>query len=566
MESRSWHRFYDPGVPAGLEYEELALPRYLERAAERVPDRAAVVFQNARLSYRQLAGEVDRLASGFAGLGVGPGSSVAIQLPNLPQTVIAYYAALSLGARVVLTNPLYTGREIVHQWTDAECDLAVTTDFLWDQRVRALRDQLTVKAYVIASIPEYLAWPLSWLAPLKLKKANPPAIARVADEPGVHRFKALVRASSSTPPRPEIDLDDLAVLQYTGGTTGVSKGAMLTHRNLSANAQQTVAWFSDSDYGREVVLTCLPLFHVFGMTVCMNLGVLSGGTLVLIPNPRDVKSLVTGIAKHRATIFPGVPALFNALNHFPGIDGTDLTSVRYCVSGSAPIAPDVLERFEGLTGATIIEGFGMSETSPLTHANPLRGDRRIGSIGIPVSDTDARVVDVDDPAKELPHGEEGELVLRGPQVMKGYWKRDDETAKTMHGEWLRTGDLATRDEDGYFRIVGRKKDMINASGLKVFPDEIDAVLVAHDAILEAATIGVPHEKRGETVKSFVVLQPGATLSGEEVEAYCRENLAAYKVPREIEFLDELPKSSVLKVLRRELRDRELAKREAAAGA
>ena len=560
MEPRPWHSHYDAGVPATLDYEELALPAFLARTAERAPDRTALVFLNTSLTYRELKQEVDRLANAFAALGVKRGSRVAIHLPNLPQTVIAYYAALSLGALVVLTNPLYTPREIEHQWNDAGCQLAVTMDFLWKRHLEEMRGALPVEHFVLASIPEYLRLPLRWLAPLSLRRQKPPAIAKVSPGPGVHLFRSLIRAHSGQPPTPDIDLDEIAVLQYTGGTTGVSKGAMLTHRNVSVNAQQTGAWFSDTRFAREVILACLPLFHVFGMTVCMNWAVLSAGTMVLLPDPRDLKRLVSSIEKHRVTIFPGVPALYNSLNNHPGIDRCDLSSVTYCLSGSAPIAPDVLERFEGLTGAKIIEGFGMSETSPLTHANPLLGQRKIGSVGIPVCDTDARIVDRYDPDRTLEPGQEGELVLHGPQVMKGYWNQPDETAQTMHGEWLLTGDLAVMDTDGFFRIVGREKDMINASGLKVFPDEVDAVLMAHEEILEAATIGVPHPKRGESVKSFIVLQPESSLSVDDIESYCRKNLAAYKIPREIEFLDELPKSSVLKVLRRELRERELQKR------
>jgi long-chain acyl-CoA synthetase len=557
---RPWLKHYDAGVPSSIDYEELPVHAFLARSAERAPDRTAVAFSNAKLSYRELYEDTQRLAKGFSELGVEPGSSVAIHLPNIPQIVIAYYAALSLGARVVLTNPLYTPREIQHQWEDAECDLVVTTDFLFDQRLRGIREALSAKHYVLASIPDYLRFPLNRLAPWKLRRQKPPLYASFTPGPGLHGFKQLVRAHTPDPPRPDIELDEVAVLQYTGGTTGVSKGAMLTHRNLTVNAQQTDAWFSDTDYAQEVVLTCLPLFHVFGMTVCMNLAIRSAGTLVLIANPRDIRALIRGITTHKVTLFPGVPALYNTLNHYPGIDDADLSSIRYCISGSAPIPPDVLERFEKLTGAKIIEGFGLSETSPLTHANPLSGLRKIGTVGTPVSDTDARIVDVENPDRALVTGEEGELAIRGPQVMKGYWKRPDETAKTMHEEWLLTGDLACMDEDGYFKIVGRKKDMINASGLKVFPDEVDHVLMAHDQILEAATIGIPHAKRGETVKSFIVRQPGSSVTAEDIEAYCRENLAAYKIPREIEFLDELPKSSVLKVLRRELRDRELAKR------
>ena len=566
MDERIWHRHYEEGVPASLEYEALSCPDFLRRSAEKHGDATAVIFMNCRLSYRELDEKVRRLATAMARLGVEPGSRVAIHLPNLPQTVIAYFAALVAGAEVVMTNPLYMPPEIEHQWNDAGCVLAVTADFLFDQKLRGLRDKLPVKHYLIASVPEYLRFPLNLLAPLKLKRQDPPLIAKVPDGPGIHRFKKLLEGTPPEPPRVERSLDDVAVLQYTGGTTGRSKGAMLTHRNLSVNVQQIDAWFTGVEYGQEVVLTCLPLFHVFGMTVAMNWGVCAAASLVLMPNPRDFDALVKNIAKHRVTLFPGVPALFNGLNNYPGIENIDVTSVKACFSGSAPIPVDVLERFEKLTGARITEGFGMSETSPVTHVNPLFGLRKVGCVGIPFPDTDARVVDIDTGERELPVGEEGELVVKGPQVMKGYWQRPEETAETLRADgWLHTGDLATMDEDGFFRIVGRKKDMILCSGYNVYPDEIDSVLMAHEAVLEAATIGVPDPKRGETVKSFIVLAEGKQATAAELEAYCRENLAAYKVPREVEFVSELPKSTVLKVLRRVLRDQEIEKR-AAAGA
>jgi long-chain acyl-CoA synthetase len=279
-----------------------------------------------------------------------------------------------------------------------------------------------------------------------------------------------------------------------------------------------------------------------------------------VPDPRDARGLMKAIERHRVSVFPGVPALYNSLNNWPGIERCDLGSVKVCLSGSAPIPTEVLERFERLTGARIIEGYGMSETSPLTHANPLRGERRIGWVGLPVSDTDARIVDVEDPARVLPPGEPGELALRGPQVMSGYWQRPDETALVLRDGWLLTGDLAVTSPDGFFQIVGRKKDMINVGGLKVFPDEVDAALVAHADVLEAATIGVPQPGRGELVKSFVVRKPGRAVETEELLAFLRERLAPYKLPREVEFLAELPKSTVMKVLRRELREREVAKR------
>lgn len=559
MEERVWHRHYAQGVPRELDFEEIPIHENLRRTARNHPQSNAWTFMNGRANYAEFAESVDRFAKALSGLGVVEGTRVAIQLPNLPQATIAFYAVLSLGGQVVLTNPLYTGREIEHQWKDAGCTVAVVADFIFDQKIRAIRGSLPIQHYVIASIPEYLRFPLNLLAPLKLKKANPPLWAKVPKEPGVHRFKKLLQASSPNPPRPEIDWNEIAVLQYTGGTTGVSKGAVLTHRNLSSNVQQIDAWFPEVEYGKEVILVCLPLFHVFGMSVGMNWAVRTGASMALVPNPRDIPTLVKTIVKHRVTLFPGVPALFNQLNNFPGIESMDVGSIKSCFSGSAPIPVDVMEKFEKLTGSMIVEGFGLSETSPVTHTSPLGGLRKPGSVGIPVSDTDAKVVDIDDGVTEKAIGEEGELILRGPQVMREYWNQPEETAKTLRDGWLYTGDLATMDEDGYFRIVGRKKDMISCGGFKVFPDEVDGVLASHDKILEAATIGIPDEKRGETVKSFIVLMPGESLTAEDVDAFCREQLAAYKVPRQVEFIEELPKSTVMKVLRRELRDRELAK-------
>jgi long-chain acyl-CoA synthetase len=566
MADRPWFQHYDPGVPRQVTFEDLTLPQFLERAAARHPDATALVFLNGRLSYRALADHVDRLATALAALGVAQDSRVAIQLPNLPQTVIAYYATVRLGAQAVLTNPLYTTREIAHQWTDAGCRVAVVTDFTFDQKIKDQRAELPIEQYVIAKIPEYLRFPLNLLAPLKLKRQKPhPAIAKVAPGPGIHFFKQLIARTAPRPPAVTIGMDDIAVLQYTGGTTGVSKGAMLTHRNLSYNVQQARAWLPALREGEEVMLSALPIFHVFGMTVCMNLPVYIGGTMALLPNPRDVPMLIKEIEKRGVTIAPLVPALFNAINQFPGVDRRDLSSVRVCVSGSAPLSVDVQQRFESLTGGKICEGFGLTETSPITHINPLQGLRKIGTIGLPVSDTDCRIVDMESGSRDVAPGDAGELLIKGPQVMRGYWNKPDETANALRDGWLATGDLAVMDGDGFFKIVGRKKEMIDASGYKVYPDEVDRVLMSHPAVLEAATIGVPDPKRGETVKSFVVLRPGARASAAELAAHCRENLAAYKVPKEIEFRAELPKSAALKILRRELQDEEARKRTAVSG-
>lgn len=556
MESRTWHAHYDEGVPVDLAYEDITLNEYTERAANTWGDRPALTFLNCSFTYNELNDKVRRCAAALRGLGVEKGTRVAIQLPNIPQAIIAFHGALRAGAEVVMTNPLYTLREIEHQWKDADCDLAIVADFIWEETLEPNRSKLRPRTYVVAHIPDYLRFPLNLLAPLKLKRAKPKRYAKVKPAKDVHEFKPLVEGAPPTPPSLDVTPDDIAVLQYTGGTTGLSKGAVLTHRNLSCNAQQIHAWFPKVDPGNESTLICLPLFHVFGLSVGMNWSIWSGSKMVLVPNPRDIPALVKAITKHKVTLFPGVPALFNAINNFPGVESLDMTSVKSCFSGSAPIAKDVQEKFEALTKSTIIEGFGMSETSPVTHVNPLYGTRKIGSIGIPVSSTDSKIVDAEDDSKELGVGEEGELLVRGPQVMQGYWNREEESAEALAGGWMHTGDLASMDEDGFFRICGRKKDMINCSGLKVFPDEVDEVLMGHPAVLEAATIGVPDPERGETVKSFIVLNEGATLTAGEVEEYAREHLAAYKIPRKVEFMDELPKSSVMKILRRELRDRE----------
>jgi len=564
MEPRVWHRSYDPGVPPSLSYEPLTLPQLLERAAALHGHAPAILFHNCRLTYRELKDAVDRLATALASLGVGPGTRVAVQLPNIPQVVIAYYAAAQLGAPVVLTNPLYVPREIEYQWKDSDCRVAIVADFIFEAKIRGIRERLPVEHYIVASIPEYLRFPLTLVAPFHLRRAHPPAIARVQRGHGVHFFKELVDATVPQPPRPTIRLDDVATLQYTGGTTGPSKGAVLTHRNLSCNVQQMRAWFPSLQPGKEVVLTALPIFHSFGMTVCMNLAVGIGAAMALVPNPRDIPALMQSIAKHRATLFPAVPAMYAAIINHPKVKSFDLSSVKRCVSGAAPLPVDTMRRFEELTGAIISEGFGLSETSPVTHSNPLLGRRKPGSIGVPLPDTDAKVVDIETGVQVMPPGETGELALAGPQVMAGYWNKPEETAGMIRDGWLYTGDLARVDEDGFHYIVGRKKDMILCGGFNVYPDEVDRILAGHPAVVEAATIGIPDERRGETVKSFVVLKAGERATPEELIAYCRENLAPFKVPRAIEFLAELPKSTVLKILRRELRDQELAKRSAPA--
>jgi long-chain acyl-CoA synthetase len=553
---RFWTKHYDEGVPKEMELQEKTVLDFLDASAEQWPQQPALTLKGKTLSYRQLKEQVDRFATGLAGLGVKKNSRVALWMPNLPQMVISYFAALRLGSQVVNTNPLYVEREIEHQFNDAGVSVVVTLDFLWWYKLRGMIDKTKIEHVVVTSIPDYLPFPLNFLAPLKLKKTQ--QYVKVPREPKVLFFKEIIKNNPPRPPKVDIPLDHVALLQYTGGTTGVSKGAVLTHGNISANCQQGSAWFPIVEDGKETLLACLPYFHVFGMTVSMLFPIKVGAHIVLTPNPRDIADLVKSITKYRVTIFPAIPALFVAINNFPQIDKLDISSIKGCFSGSAPLPIEVLERFEKLTGGKITEGYGLTETSPITHANPLNGLRKPGTVGVALPLTDAKVVDLETGERELSVNEEGELVIKGPQVMAGYWNRPDETAKTIKNGWLHTGDLAKIDEDGYITIVGRKKDMILVSGYNVYPDEVDDVLYAHPAVLEAATVGVPHEQKGEIVKSYIALKPGETVSAEAITEYCRKELAPYKVPKQIEFLPELPKSSMMKILRRELRERAIA--------
>lgn len=556
MTSRVWHRAYDQGVPPHLDFVEQTLPALLDRSAREYPEATALIFRNRRMSYRELKDHVDRFAAALASVGVGHGTRVAIQLPNIPQTVIAFYATLAAGGTAVMTNPLYVEREIEHQWNDAGCSVAVVADYLFAHRLAGIRASLPIEHYIVTSIPDYLRFPLNLLAAVKLRLAKPPLAASVRRQPGVHRLAEMIQQARPRASAAPIAMDDVAALQYTGGTTGVPKGAMLSHRNLSYNAQQIASWFVEARPGHEVMLGALPFFHVFGLTVALNYPIAVAAAVLLMPDPRDIPAIMQGIEQHRVTLVPAVPAQFRKIIDARGVT-RDLTSVTACFSGSAPLSRSVLERFEALTGSRIVEGYGLTETSPVTHINPL-GRRKVGSIGIPIPDTDMKVVSLDDGTTEVPGGTPGELLVSGPQVMRGYWKRPDASAEVLVDGWLRTGDIATVDADGYCFIVGRKKDLIIAGGYNIYPDEVDAVLDAHPAVREAATIGVPDERRGETVKSFVVLRPGHQATEEELIAYCRQELAPYKVPRSIEFIAELPKNSVLKPLRRVLRDRSVA--------
>ncbi len=554
--AKPWLASYEEGVPATMDYEDACLPAFLDRSSEEFPETMALLFQGYQVNYRQLKEMVDRFATGLHAHGIRQGDSVAILLPNVIPCVVAYYAILKIGARAVMNNPLYSDRELEHQFNDSGAKLLITLDLLV-KRMVALRSKTRIETIIYTSIGDDLPFPKSLLFPLVGKKKG--LAADVAPAADLHQWKTVLAQHPPQPPAVKLAFDDIAMLQYTGGTTGVSKGVMLTHGNLSRQVQHVRAWFPRFNRGEEVMLGALPFFHVFGLSVAMNFAIYMGWGDILVPKPQPEPLLET-IGKFRPTFAPLVPTMYIGMLEHPRIDQTDLTCIKGCFSGSAPLPVEVIRDFETKTGAVIVEGFGMTESSPVTHINPFGGQRKVGSIGIPIPDTEARIADLKDPTREMPVGETGELVVRGPQVMQGYWQREDATADTIIDGWLHTGDIAMMDDEGYFFIVDRKKDMIISGGYNVYPRDIEEVLFEHPKVAEATAIGVPHPKRGEQVKVFVVLKAGETATPEEVLEFCKGKLATYKLPTEVEFREELPKTNVGKVLKKDLRAAELAKR------
>ncbi len=550
---RPWLKSYDPQVRYHLEYEHVPLFEYVERAARNYPSREAIIFQNNTISYAKLKRLTDTVAANLQYFGIKKGDKVAIMLPNLPQTIIAYWGVLKAGAIGVMTNPLYMEKELVHHFNDSESRFLITLDRLWP-KLSPLLPKFSLEKIFFTSISESLAFPLNLLYPLKARREG--SYVKVPfDGEVILPWKELIKGPKAPLREPSIDpSNDLALLQYTGGTTGISKGVMLTHDNLTCNIQQAAEVLNHlGGEKREIFLSLLPFFHVYGLTVCLNFPTILAATTA--PYPQFVpQEVLKAINKIKPTIFPSAPAVFNVLLQQKNINQFDLTSINYCITGSAPMPVELMKRFKEITGAEIIEGFGLTEASPITHLNPLRGKRKIGSIGLPFPDTDAAIVDIKNGDKLLPPNEPGELIIRGPQVMKGYWKREEETANTLRNGWLYTGDIAYMDEEGYFFIVDRKKDLIISGGYNIYPREIEEVLYEHPKVADAACIGVPHKHRGEVVKAYIVPKPGEDIDKKEIIAFCRQKLANYKVPKKIEIREELPKTIVGKVLKRHLRE------------
>ncbi|HET8629388.1 MAG TPA: long-chain fatty acid--CoA ligase [Thermomicrobiales bacterium] len=557
LAARPWLAQYPRGVPATIDYPEITLPQFFADAVGRFADLPAVIYFGRTFTYREL----DRLSAQFANrlrqFGLQKGDRVLVMLPNLPQFMIAHFGILRAGGVVAAISPLLVEREVEQLARDAGAKIVVVFDSFFE-KVADLRRRGVVERVVVASADEYLPWHLRLLYPLK-REGEQPAIPDGRGS-GVYRFRRLLAGADDRAPAVDLAPDDVAAFQYTGGTTGLPKAAMLTHRNLIANAIQTRNWVPELRVGEEVILSIMPFFHAYGATLCLHLAILVGAKQVLLPRFNAAEALAA-IVKHQPTVFPGVPMIYVAV--IAAVRGDEakarrMSSIRYCISGAAPLPAEVQQEFERLTGARLAEGYGLSEASPVTHCNPLDGRSRNGTIGLPFPDTEVRLCD---PATgvPVPPGQPGELVVRGPQVMKGYWRRPDETAEVLRDGWLYTGDIAQMDADGYFSIVDRKKDVIITGGENIYPREIEEVLYAHPQVQEAAVIGVPHEVAGQVVKAFIVPRAGATLGRREILQYCNERLAKYKVPRQVEFRETLPKSAAGKVLRRALLEEEQAR-------
>ena len=541
--ARPWLEHYDYWVRPHMNYPRRPLYEILRVTTAEVPDHTATIFLGAQLTFAQVREQADRFATALARLGVRQHDRVGVMLPNCPQYVIAAFAILRLGATIVNVNPLYTPRELAVIARDSGMRMLLTLDALAPVAL-AVRAQTEIETLIVTSAAEYSA-----------------AATACPSVEGAIGFADLL-AGTPEPDLPSVEInpeEDVAVLQYTGGTTGVPKGAMLTHYNIFANVVQAEGWvFRPTRRGENTFLLVIPFFHIYGFTVGLIGGVWHGVRQVLIPK-YDVEALLAAIRDYTPTYFPAVPTIYISLLNHPHAREYGLDRVRAFNSGSAPLPVEVIEQFERITGGTLCEGYGLSEASPVTHTTASLARRKPGSIGLPLPDTDIKIVDLETGEREVPVGEEGELCIAGPQVMKGYWNRPDETAIALRADsagttWLYTGDVARMDEDGYTYIVQRKKDMIIVSGFNVYPSEVEGVLYTHPSVMEAAVIGVPDPYRGESVKACVVLKPGASVSVEELKAHCESELAEFKQPRIIELRESLPKTAVGKILHRVLRE------------
>jgi long-chain acyl-CoA synthetase len=548
--NKPWLAHYPSQIPHTIDYPNKTLQQFLQEAASQFPNKIAIHFLGKELTFEEVYKQALKLANYLVKLGLKKGDRVSIMLPNCPQAVISYYGVLFAGGVVVQTNPLYTERELEYQLKDSGAEILITLDLLYPKAVK-MKAITNLKHLIITSIKDYLPFIKKLFYPLVQKKQQQ-VIVKVKEQEDQHLFSSVMAFSEAKEMEVDIDpVEDIALLQYTGGTTGFPKAAMLTHRNLIANTVMGAYWMYQCEKGNESILGVLPFFHVYGMTAVMNLSIMQGYKMILLPK-FDPETTLKTIQKLKPTLFPGAPTIYIALLNHPKLKNYDLSSIKACISGSAPLPVEVQEKFETVTGGKLIEGYGLTEASPVTHANFLwDGERVKGSIGVPWPDTEAKIISLET-GEEAKINEIGELVVRGPQIMKGYWNQPIETEAVLRDGWLYTGDLGYMDERGYFFIVDRKKDMIIASGYNIYPREVEEVLYEHPKVQEAAVIGIPDVYRGETVKAFIVLKQGEECTKEELDHFVRSRLAAYKVPRIYEFRKELPKTAVGKILRRVL--------------
>jgi long-chain acyl-CoA synthetase len=561
---RPWFRIWRTGVPKTVApFPRQSVFNLLVDSAAGFPESTAIAFFGKHLSYRELLQEVERFSAVLAGLGVERGDRVGLLLPNSPQYVIAWYACQRLGAVAVGNNPLYTQRELAHQIKDHSPSVMVVLDQLYPAWA-AVEKEAPVREVIVTKLTDYMRFPLNLLAPIKFRKDAkhegkpwPP----VPSDTRVRWWQQAMGSAGAPPPVAEVDAEhDVATLVYTGGTTGLSKGAMLSHFNIASNIRQVVPCITFFERGKDGVMCILPFFHSFGL-VAMNFGIAQAGKLVLLPR-FEVHMALKELDKEKPSFFPGVPRLFVALNEAPETAKYDLKSVKACISGAAPLPRAVAEKFHQVTGgANLVEGYGLTETSPVTHVNPFDKPKH-GTIGLPIPDTDCKIVSLEDPDSEVAPGERGELCIKGPQVMLGYWNKPEATAEMIRGEWLHTGDIAIMDDEGFFQIVDRIKDMILVSGFNVYPTEVEAVIYRHPKVLKACVVGLPDDRTGERVKAYVVPKEGETIIAEELEVWARDpaqGLAGYRVPKDWEFRSELPETLIGKVLRRVLQEEERKK-------
>ncbi|HVZ79459.1 MAG TPA: long-chain fatty acid--CoA ligase [bacterium] len=555
MDQKPWLTSYDEGVPKTLEYPEKPLPELLRDIVGRFPQNPAIHFFGSRMDYAELDRLVDRFANLLIKEGVQPGDRVALYLPNCPPCVIAFFGALRAGAILTQLNPLYSASETAHQLKDSGAKWVVSLD-RFVPILRQVANECGLKKVWVTRVNDYFPFPLKWLYPLKAKKEK-----TWVDWPTEPLFASFVKElgkASETPVRVSMNMDDTALLQYTGGTTGVAKGVILTHRNLVANAYQCRAWLPKLEDGQEVFMVAIPIFHCYGMTVGMNWAVITGASMVLVPKFETLQVLKL-IDRYQPSLFPGVQAIYVAINNHPDTPKYKVHSIKACISGAGPLHVEVQKKFEELTGGKLVEGYGLTEASPVTHCNPVYGKRKLGMIGLPFVGTTAKIVDLETGEDVAKPGDIGELAIQGPQVMQGYWNHPEETAMVLKNGWLYTGDIGYMDAEGFFAIVDRKKDMIKVGGENVYPRDVEEVLFKNPKVLDCVVAGIPDEKLVDKVKAYIVLKPGEKATPEEIIGFCKEQMAKFKVPKEVEFRDALPKNMVGKMLRRLLVEEEKAK-------